>query len=399
MTLAVCRRPLAASFIVATLFAGSLAAAPVPDSERLAKAKDFIADEQWNRAVEELRKAADDPKEPNRDEALFWLAHSQHQAGDQAGAVETIARLERTFPASRWVRPARSLRVEIAQQLNRDDLLWHFAVPPPPPSPPPAPASPGVAPAAPAPATPPARPAWPAPAARAVPTPLPPAPPVPPAWLPEAYVPDVDVRIQALGSLIQAHPDRVIPLLKEIALDPANTVEARRAVLVLAQSGSPKAELTVLELARQASEPVRIAAIREMGRFDDSKVTAELLQVYPTSTPRVKRQIVSSLGVRADAPALLRIARTEADPLVRNIAIVTLGRAGTREQLRALYAQASPDARAAVLTALFTARDDEELIRIATLEKSAELRAQARRNLQLLGTPRAVEFLSKKPEK
>ena len=93
------------------------------------KAKDYIADEQWPRAIEVLRAASADPKERNRDEALFWLAHSLHQARDLAGAVETIAELERNFPASRWVKPARSLRVELAQKLRRDDVLWWTATP------------------------------------------------------------------------------------------------------------------------------------------------------------------------------------------------------------------------------------------------------------------------------
>ncbi len=74
--------------------------------------------------------ASDDTKERNRDEALFWLAHSLHQARDLAGAVETIAELERNYPASRWVKPARSLRVELAQKLHRDDVLWWTAPPP-----------------------------------------------------------------------------------------------------------------------------------------------------------------------------------------------------------------------------------------------------------------------------
>ncbi|HEY0876379.1 MAG TPA: hypothetical protein VGD94_23095, partial [Vicinamibacterales bacterium] len=90
-------------------------------SPRLERAKDLIAEEQWVRAIEQLRAAAADAAEKNKDEALFWLAHSQHQARDLAGAVETIARLERQHPASRWVKPARSLRIEIAQKLRRDD--------------------------------------------------------------------------------------------------------------------------------------------------------------------------------------------------------------------------------------------------------------------------------------
>ena len=113
--------------------AAALSAAPAPDSKRLGRAKDYIADEQWSRAVAELKAVLANAKEPNRDEALFWLAHSEHQAGDQAAAIETIARLERDYPSSAWVRPARSLRIEIAQRLRRDDLLWWTAVPPAPP--------------------------------------------------------------------------------------------------------------------------------------------------------------------------------------------------------------------------------------------------------------------------
>lgn len=360
-----------ATVAVLLVTAGTLLAAPAPDSKRLAAAKDAIADEQWTRAVAELKIVADDPKETNRDEALFWLAHSQHQAGDQAGAIETIARLERSFPRSRWVGPARSLRIEIAQRMNRDDILWRMAIPPPPP---PAPLVPSAS----------------AP-------PPPPAPPIPEAWLPEAFSPDTDLRIQALGSLLDSHPGRVIPLLRDIALDGSNARDGRRAVLVLAQSPRPEARTTILEVAKHASEPVRIAAIREMGRFDDPKVAAQLLQVYSSgATPLIKREVVSSLGDRADAAALLRIARTEQNPFVRNVAIVKLGRAGARAQLRALYDAASRDSRSAILTALFTARDDEELIRIASTEQDPALRRQARRQLQFLGTPRAMEFLSKK---
>ena len=110
--------------------------AAMPESQRMERAKDLIADEQWGRAVDELKAAAADPKESNRDEALFWLAHSQNQSRDFRGAVETISRLERRFPSSRWVKPARSLRIEIAQRLQRNDVLWWHTVPPAPPAPP-----------------------------------------------------------------------------------------------------------------------------------------------------------------------------------------------------------------------------------------------------------------------
>jgi HEAT repeat protein len=381
-----------------------IAGAAAPDSKRLSQAKDYIADEQWVRAIDALRAAVADPAEKNRDEALFWLAHSEHQAGDLAAAVETLARLEREFPSSRWVRPGRSLRVEIAQQLRRDDVLWWVAAPAPPvpPAPPVAPpARPArvrsVAPPLPeASRVAPRPPVAPAAVTPDAPAP-PPLPPMPPgAWVPAPFAPDTDLRIQALGSLIQTHPSQVIPLLKEIALDSRDPGEGRRAVFVLAQSRRPEARSTVAEVAKQGPEPVRIAAVRELGRFGGADAGPALLQVYSVATPRVKREVVSSLAALGTGPttdALVRIARTEADLQVRNIAIVTLARTKEASQLRALYDQAPPESRRAVLSALFAARDEEELIRIASRERDTALRQEARRQLRLLGTPRALQFL------
>src|SRR6476469_3702077 len=84
---------------VALLSPQILQARPL-ESKRMERAKDLIADEQWVRAIDELKAAAADQKEPNRDEALFWLAHSEHQVRELAAAVDTIARLEREFPTS-----------------------------------------------------------------------------------------------------------------------------------------------------------------------------------------------------------------------------------------------------------------------------------------------------------
>ncbi|HEY7056704.1 MAG TPA: HEAT repeat domain-containing protein [Vicinamibacterales bacterium] len=392
------------------------AAAPAPDSKRLARAKDFIADEQWQHAIDELKAAVADPKETNRDEALFWLAHSEHQVEDLAAAVDTIARLEREFPSSRWVRPARSLRVEIAQQLKRNDVLWYTAAPPPPPPPVPPPTA--VAPPAPLPTprTPP--PPSPPEPARPLPPPRPgavapvpptpraavvPPPPDPGSWFPATFEPDTDLRIQALGSLLQTNPDKVIPLLKEIALASKDASEARRAVFVLAQSDRPEARTTVVEVARAGAEPVRIAAVRELGRFGGADAGPELMEVYSTATPRVKREVVSSLAVlghSADTAALLRIARTEADAQVRNVAILTLARPGFKDlpQLRALYATTPIESRRTVLVALGNARDEDELIRIASTEKNPLLKQEARRQLRLLSTPKALKFLETSKE-
>jgi hypothetical protein len=397
----------AAGMVLAVvLCAASAAAATAPESARMTRAKDFIADEQWSRAIAELQAAADDPKEPSRDEALFWLAHSQHQSGDDVSALQTIARLERQSPASRWVHPARSLRIEIAQRLRRDDVLWLVAAPRPPA--PPAAVRPAAPPATPRPMLPtpaaaPAPPAPPAaapPAAPSAPTPMTPMPPpaVSDVWLPFGGS-DTTLKVQALSGLIDAHSEQAIPLLRAIALDRNSPDEARQAVFVLGQSRRPEAERTVIEVAREAAEPVRIAAVRELGRFDAPTVSTELMRVYSLGgTPRLKRQVVASLGDRADNAALLRIAQSEHDTTVRDYAILALGRNHARDQLRTLYAQVPSASRVAVLTALFSARDDEELIRIATSERDPQVRLRARQQLRMLATPKAIKFLEENPQ-
>ena len=254
------------------------------DSPRLARAKDLISEEQWTAAIPELRAAVADAKEQNKDEALFWLAHSQNQAGDLAEAVESIRKLQADYPKSRWKRPAGSLMIELAQKLGRRDVLWRTAVPP---TPPVRPHRVRAAPRSPRAATAVRRRRRAPPSARAAASaPTPPAPPPPPPaaaiWFAGAYLPDADLRVQALGRLIHTDAPKVIPILRNIALEADNPGAARGAVFVLAQSRNPQAQSMVVDVAkvavRKRSAWRRCASwpLRRSGR------RPELLEVYST---------------------------------------------------------------------------------------------------------------------
>jgi hypothetical protein len=237
---------------------------------------------------------------------------------------------------------------------------------------------------------------------------VPPAPAPPPwpagaateFWFPPAAAPaDMTLRVQALTGLLDGHSAQVIPLLREIALDPNSPDEARQAVFVLGQSRRPDAQRIVVEVARQGAEPVRVAAVRALGGFDGPTISSELMYVYTMgNTPsRLKLQVVSSLGARADNASLLQIVKSESEPTVRDFAIFTLGRTGARDQLRMVYAGAPRVSRPAVLNALLTVKDDDELIRIARTEQDPMLRMRARQQLRLLATPKAMKFLEENP--
>jgi hypothetical protein len=413
------------SWVLAVAVAGlSLAgtarvAAAEPQSPRLDRAKDYIADERWRPAITELRAAAADPKESSRDEALFWLAHAHNQAADAASAVETIHRLEQDFPKSRWVKPARSLKIEIAQRLRRTDVLLWTAVPQPAPAPPVPPTpvtqqSPGASPIpAPAPAPqktprPPAPARWPfrVITTTPAPTPRPPTPPVPPphrVWISYDADPDLELRIQAMGSLILADSEeavKVIPMLRDIALEASNPGSARRALFALTQSNRPEARSTVLEVAKRGAEPVQLEAVRALGRLRGNDVSTALMQVYAVGGEPVKYQVVQSLGQRAETTSLVRIVESEANQPVRHAAIQTLGRTpGGSAYLRLMYDKASPALKRPVILGLFNARDVDGLIRIHTRERQLTLRRDVLERLRLLGTPQAKQYLEQLDEK
>jgi HEAT repeat protein len=218
--------------------------------------------------------------------------------------------------------------------------------------------------------------------------------PPPTAWLPEGYSPDVDLRIEALGLLIRSEA-QVIPVLREIAVDADNPGDARRAIFVLMQSGRPEARDTVVQVAKAGPEPAQLAAIRELGRFGGPQASDTLLQVYAKANVVVKNQVVKSLGEGSQRVALFKIAESEKDPQLRATAIVTLGRAGGGEQLRVLYQHAGPEMKKPIIVGLFTARQEDTLIRIAEEEKDPVLKAECIRSLRLLGTERALAYLQK----
>jgi HEAT repeat protein len=156
----------------------------------------------------------------------------------------------------------------------------------------------------------------------------------------------------------------------------------------------------VVEVAKSGPEPVQIEAIRALGRLRGPEVSATLLEVYSAAGEPVKYHVVRSLGQRAETAPLLRIAESEANQQLREMAIVTLGRApGGNKHLRVMYEKGPPAFRRSVISGLFNARDDEGLIRIATRERQVTLRRDILERLRLLGTARAKQYLEQVDEK
>jgi HEAT repeat protein len=199
---------------------------------------------------------------------------------------------------------------------------------------------------------------------------------------------EIDLRIQALGSLMRVEPARAVPILKEVALKAWDAEQARRAIFVLVQSNRRDAQTAVAEIARSGPEPVTVAAVRELGFLGTPYSSRLLRDLYGSGSERVKAQVIRSLGEAGAAQPLMEIARAEASRALRENAIVALGRAGARSELQRLYRTlADREAKGAVITALFTAAGEEELARIVREERDASLKQMAASRLELLKLP------------
>ena len=320
------------------------------------RAKDYIADEQWARAIAELQAVAADPQEAEpRRGAVLAGAQRARNGGPQRRDPDASRASSGSFRRAAGCASARSLRVEIAQRLNRDDVLWAVVTPPPPPPRRAAAASRrrrraggatgaagGSGAAAPArrrpprpPATMPrrraghrARPrrcrrraadasgALRLPAARAAPAAAGHARAAGDArcsaaggrvFPPDAAIRPTPICDRGAERAARSAQRRVIPLLRDIALDGNNPDEARRAIIVLARSPRPEARRTVIEVARRGAEPVRLAAIREMGRFDgaggDRRTDAGLFDRHDAARQAPDRVVARRAGRQRVAAA------------------------------------------------------------------------------------------------
>ncbi len=133
--------------------------------------------QQWDQAIASFKAAAE--KGSAADASLYWKAYAQERAGRREEALAAIDSLRQSYPASRWLRDAKALEVEVRAQT-------------------------GV--------------------------------PVSPA-----AEQDDDLKLMALNNIMQADPDKALPILQKLLAGNNSTKLKERALFVLTQSSSPDA--------------------------------------------------------------------------------------------------------------------------------------------------------------
>ena len=288
----------------------------------------------WETAATTFAQAAS-LKGERADAALYWRAYALHKSGRREDALQAIAALRAAYPRSRWMKDAAALDLEIRQASGQA----------------PAPAAEG----------------------------------------------SDDLKLLALGGLMNADPARALPLIKQmLARSPTDTVRDR-AMFVLAQSGSPEAREVLMQMARGSADvETQITAVRYLGLFGGNDSRQSLVDIYSSAqNVDVRKGVLTALMVAGAREQLAAIARTETAPELRREAINQLGVSGARADLEQLYQQdKSPDVRRAVINALFVSGAVDQMTALATKETDVELRREAVQRLGLMGKETAPTLKS-----
>ena len=268
------------------------------------------------------------------DGALYWAAYAHNKRGRRDEALAAIAALRSGYPKSRWLRDARALEVEIRQAAGQ-------------------------------------------------------------TVAPEKNGDD-DLKLMALGGLMNADPERALPLVEQMLATSQSEKVRDRALFVLAQSGSPKAREALVRIARSSpDEDIQVRAIRYLGLFGGQESRQALVDIYKSSqNPRARKAVLHGFMVAGDRARLLEVARTETSPELRREAIHQIGIAGGRDELWQLYQQeTSVEAKDAIINALFIGGASERLSELAQKETDPRLRREAIQKLGLTGSDKSAATL------
>ena len=263
------------------------------------------------------------------DAALYWKAYALRRNNRATEALDAIAQLRKEYPQSSYLKDARQLEVEIK---------------------PPSPES----------------------------------------------ISDEDLKEAAIEGLLNMEPDKSFPILQKILQGNASLKLKERALFVLTQNNSEKAQQLLLSVAKGSNQPELQAKAIKWIAVSGRRNGQALREIYQSATtPEVKKQILRSFIISGDKEGLLAIIRQESSPELRREGIRQLGPMGAGAELRQIYKEHSDaETKEAVLQGLGVAGDSQGLIEIAKTETNPDLRKRAIRNVGIFGGQQGLSALT-----
>lgn len=209
-----------------------------------------------------------------------------------------------------------------------------------------------------------------------------------PATAQDASIGDEDIAEAAVEGLLNASPERAVPLLKKVLQSQHSDKVKKRALFVLSQIDEDVALDSVVDVAKNSKDgELREEAIRMLGVSGQDRAIERLRELYASSTDAQEKRAIVQAWLTADRKDLiLAAARNESDAGVRRDAIQALGAMEASSELKQLF-DATHDApsQRAIVQALGVAGNVQALTAIGDSQQSEEVRIEAIHALGVCG--------------
>ncbi|HEY3743997.1 MAG TPA: HEAT repeat domain-containing protein, partial [Bryobacteraceae bacterium] len=302
------------------------------ESEVYRRAGRQLDERQYEKALDSYNRVIE-AKGAHIEGALYWKAYALSRLGHGDQAQAALDELKRNYASSRWMNDARALELEIRQNAGQK----------------PSPEVEG----------------------------------------------DEDLKLLAMNGLIGTDPERVMPQIDKILSSAKSSPRLKeRALFVLAQSSNAKAREMLLKYAKGGTNPdLQLKAVEYLAAHGVKEDRAQLDEIYKANSDfGIRRAILRGYMASHETDALLQIARNEQNPALRGEAIRYAGISGA--DVWPLYsASAPPEVRRAIIETLFIKRDVDHLAEIARSEKDMHMRSDAIRHIGNLSREKAGELL------
>ena len=255
-------------------------------------------------------------KSDRADGALYWKAYALNRSGRRDEAVAAITVLRRDYPNSHWLNDAQALEAEVKQNAGQ-------------------PAKPGDD-------------------------------------------SNEDIKLMAINSLMNADAERAIPLVEGILKGSGTPAVKDRALFVLAQNKSPRAQQAIFDYAKGGGNPdLQLRAIQYLGMSGSKEAQQQLVAVYgSTSDAHVKSAIIQALMLARASDALMNLAKSEKDASLRNAAIRNLivNKGVAAEGFAEMYNGADASTKREIVNGLVARGDAKDLVNLARRESDSAMK-------------------------
>lgn len=347
---------------------------------------------EWRAAQQTFNQILEN-KSGRQDAALYWLAYAQFKSSEHQSALNTIKKLGRDFPQSRWIDDAQALKVEIRDVQGDsaeidDDELKLYAI----------------------------NSLMSSPSKKTVPI------------LTKIIKGNSSDKIKkrAMFVLTQTNSADAFEEIAKLAAEDSNETIQRYAIEMLGVSGTKKSidllsnvyqqsnnenikrrilqsymvageHKQLLDLARsEKSEPLKVKAIDLLGVMGRSQ---DLVSLYKEKAFSAQRErIIHGLAVGGSSEELVEIINSEKDSELVVTAVEKMGIIGGRKtegKLIEIYNNdADREVKYAVIKALFVQGNAKQLVSLVKKEKDPALKRKMLKNLSIMGGDESSEFFN-----